>query len=211
MSLFLKERGLTSEFTSTLLASDGSTRVFRRITLPESPVVTFVLMENSPVDDFAERENRSYLMIGSHLLNQGLPVPKIYRVERDRGWFILEDLGDVNLQQAAAHPEERIALYLRVVDVLFRLQIRGAEGFDLGWTCQTETYDAFVMRRYEAEYFRDAFLGEYLELKKDWPELESPLEHLAARASLAEPRFFLHRDFQSRNIMMAGERICIVD
>jgi N-acetylmuramate 1-kinase len=210
VSLFLKKRGLKAEFASTLLASDGSTRVFRRITLPESPV-TFVLMENPPVDGSSARENRAYLMIGRHLFNQGLPVPEIYGAEKDRGWFMLEDLGDVNLQQAALSPEGRIGLYLRVVDVLFRLQIRGAESFDPGWTCQTRTYDAFVMRRYEADYFRDAFLGEYLGLRKDWPELESPLEHLAARASLAEPRFFLHRDFQSRNIMMAGERIGIVD
>ena len=210
VSLFLKERGLKAEFTSTLLASDGSTRVFRRITLLESPV-TFVLMENPPVDASSARENRAYLLIGRHLFNQGLPVPEIYGAEKDRGWFMLEDLGDVNLQQAAHYPEGRIALYLQVVDVLFRVQWEGAAGFDPAWTCQTEKYDTTVMRRYESDYFKEAFLCNYLGLKKEWPELESPFDHLAEKASVAGARFFLHRDFQSRNIMVMGEKIGILD
>jgi len=210
VSLFLKERGLRADFTSTLLASDGSTRVFRRITPVGSPV-TFVLMENPPVEDSAKRENFAYLMIGRHLHGKGLPLPQIHASFMEKGWFIMEDFGATSLQDRAASGEDRVPLYERVVEVLFHLQVEGAKGFSPSWTSQTEKYDAFVMRRYEADYFRDAFLCDYLGMKREWPELEPPFIHLAEKASLAESRFFLHRDFQSRNIMAMNDRIGVID
>ncbi len=67
------------------------------------------------------------------------------------------------------------------------------------------------MRRYEADYFRDAFLSSYLGLTRDWSELEGPFDHLAEMASRADNHFFLHRDFQSRNIMVSDNRTGILD
>jgi aminoglycoside/choline kinase family phosphotransferase len=59
------------------------------------------------------------------------------------------------------------------------------------------------MRRYESDYFRDAFLINYLKLKSDWSELDHSFDHLAEVASKAESLFLLHRDFQSRNIIIS--------
>jgi aminoglycoside/choline kinase family phosphotransferase len=61
------------------------------------------------------------------------------------------------------------------------------------------------------DYFKEAFLGTYLGLGKDRPGLESNFEHLIEKSSQAEDRFFLHRDFQSRNIMITGKKIGILD
>ncbi len=62
------------------------------------------------------------------------------------------------------------------------------------------------MRRYESNYFKDAFLCNYLGLKKEWPELEKPFEYLANISTKADAGFFLHRDFQSRNIMISEKK-----
>jgi len=62
-------------------------------------------------------------------------------------------------------------LYAPVVEILFQQQTRGSEGFNTVWTCQTETYDRLVMRRYEVDYFKEAFLARTLESGKsglDW-------------------------------------------
>jgi hypothetical protein len=67
------------------------------------------------------------------------------------------------------------------------------------------------MRRYEVDYFKEAFLGTYLGYRREWPELEGGFQHLIEQASKAENRFFLHRDFQSRNIMITGRGIGILD
>jgi aminoglycoside/choline kinase family phosphotransferase len=123
----------------------------------------------------------------------------------------MEDFGDLSLQGAFERARERISLYLPVVEILFEQQTRGSEGFDTAWTCQTETYDRQVMRRYEVDYFKEAFLGTYLGIRKEWHGLESSFEQLIEQASKAENRFFLHRDFQSRNIMIRDKKIGILD
>lgn len=192
------------------IPSDGSQRLFWRISVGQ-PDISFIAMENPPDNDFAKRENLAYLEIGKHLLKKGLPVPEIHRFDLNRGWFVLDDFGDNNLQETASSSEDRISLYKKVVEVLFRLQTLGKEGFDTAWCCQTKTYDQVVMRRYESDYFQKSFLHTYLGLKSDWPELEAPFDHLAETSSKADSRFFLHRDFQSRNIMISKERIGIID
>ena len=202
---FLGEPGVFSP-----IAGDGSKRIFWRVGDPRSDL-TYIAMENAPIDDFSKRENAAYLNIGRHLRNKGLPLPEIYRFDLGKGWFIMEDFGDVNLQTACERVKERVLLYAPVVEILFVQQTRGSEGFDTEWTCQTETYDREVMRRYEVEYFKEAFLGTYLGFRKGWPGLESSFLHLIEEASKAENRFFLHRDFQSRNIMITGEKIGILD
>jgi aminoglycoside/choline kinase family phosphotransferase len=208
---FLHESGLVEkDFLCESIPGDGSKRVFWRISLPRSGV-SFVAMENTPADDFSKRENVAYRMIGEHLFRKGIPVPRIYRTDVDHGWFIMEDMGKTSLQEACLGQGDKTHLYERVVGILLRLQIHGAEGLDPAWTCQTEKYDRLVMRRYESDYFRDSFLVNYLGLKKAWPELERPFSHLAETCAKAETSFFLHRDFQSRNIMVSGSRIGILD
>ena len=208
---FIKELGFRDQEPEwRFLPGDGSKRVFWRISIPRTQP-TYVAMENAPGDGFSRREDFAYLKIGKHLHQKGLPVPEIYRVDLSNGWFIMEDMGDHSLQSAASISKNRIALYQKVVEILFRLQIEGAEGFDPKWCCQTERYDPFVMRRHEAEYFRDSFLHDYLGLKREWPELEEGFDHLSQKASEADSHFFLHRDFQSRNIMVSEEKIGILD
>jgi aminoglycoside/choline kinase family phosphotransferase len=153
----------------------------------------------------------AYLRIGQHLLGKGLPLPRIYRHDLDRGRFIMEDLGSTSLQDAATRQTGRRHLYEKITEILIRLQIRGSEGFDPGWTCQTEKYDRAVMRRYESDYFKRAFLAGYLGLEDEVPGLEGCFDHLANTASTAESRFFLHRDFQSRNILVSAGRIGVLD
>jgi aminoglycoside/choline kinase family phosphotransferase len=208
---FLKDRGLSADaMTFQFLGGDGSKRMFWRVSIP-LPGIDFVIMANPPTDEAAGRENFAYLMIGKHLLKKGVPVPDIYRYELDHGWFIMKDLGAVSLQDAVSSLRDPLSVYETVVKCLFRLQIEGAKDFDPNWCCQTERYDRTVMLRYEADYFKDAFLAGYLGLKKEWPELHQSFHHLAEKASCARHEFFLHRDFQSRNIMVSKGTIGIVD
>ena len=148
------------------VAGDGSKRVFWRVGDSHSSS-SYIAMENAPTDDFSVRENAAYLNIGRHLRKKGLPLPEIYRVDLDRGWFVMEDFGDVSLQTACERARERVPLYARVVEILFQQQTKGSEGFDSSWTCQTKVYDRQVMRRYEVDYFKEAFLGTSLRFRKE--------------------------------------------
>jgi aminoglycoside/choline kinase family phosphotransferase len=211
IAAFLKDIGLaTKKVRFHSLPSDGSKRLFWRI-FPSKTGTSFIVMENVPADDFARRENLAYLMIGKHLFQKGLPIPEIHRFDLGNGWFILQDMGDRSLQEAAKLQQNRIPIYEKVIELLFRVQTEGSGDFKTEWCCQTEKYDRSVMRHYESDYFRDSFLCNYLGLKKDWPELEEPFNHLAEIASRADSHFFLHRDFQSRNILLSNDKIGILD
>lgn len=208
---FLEVRGLTPDAARVeQLRGDGSKRLFWRIPCLESDK-RFIVLSNPPSDSLARKENVASVQIGTHLKSKGVPVPEIYTSDLDRGWIIMEDLGRVRLQDAVTAGQDPIPVYQEIVALLLHLQLKGAEGFDTGWCCQTPSYDHSVMRAYESNYFRDAFLGLYLDLKQDRPQLETSFEHVAARLSRSQHHFFLYRDFQSRNILVENGRIGFVD
>lgn len=193
-----------------LLPGDGSHRVFWRISILE-PKRSFIAMANPPKTPARERENRAYLMIGRHLQQQGIPLPVIHEYDLAEGWFIMEDLGSINLQDVVLSGKDPVPVYHKVLEHLFHLQVQGKEGFVPTWCAQTERYDRTVMQKYEAHYFRDAFLKGFLGYDQFYQGLETAFDHLAEKASRADGRFFMHRDFQSRNIMVDGEKIGFID
>jgi aminoglycoside/choline kinase family phosphotransferase len=209
---FLEKRGVPRprELDAAPLPADGSRRVFFRIRPRHAPF-SLIAVENPPTTPFFRRENVACLEIGNHLRQRGVPVPEILDREPARGWFLMEDLGEVRLQEALRRGNGPGDLALEVLSTLFHMQTEGAVGFDPAWCCQTARYDRDLMRRYESDYFRDAFLTRYLGLDRGWDELERPFEHLAWAASRAEDRFFLHRDFQSRNILVGDRGPGLVD
>jgi N-acetylmuramate 1-kinase len=208
---FLKDAGLPfKEYGSHPLAGDGSKRSFMRIILPYAGK-TYVVMENFPANENLAKENSAYLMINKHLFKKGLPLPEIYRFDLAHGWFIIEDMGDKSLQDYALNNNDRMALYEKTIDILFQLQIEGARDFNTEWCYQTKIYDKSVMRRNESDYFRDSFLSNYLGMRMDWSELDGQFDYLSSKASGADNQFLLHRDFQSRNIMVNKNQPGILD
>jgi aminoglycoside/choline kinase family phosphotransferase len=196
------------EFVWQRLPGDGSRRVFYRLSAEQG---SFIVMEYPPLDMAAEKENLSYLRIGKHLLGKGISVARIFRYDLQHGWFIMEDLGQRNLQEIALGTENRIDIYKMVLELLVKLQIEGREDFNPEWCAHTKRYDRLLMERHESGYFLTYFVQGFLGLEPDLTELTSSFSHLSYKASLADGDFFLHRDFQSRNLIIRGDRIGIVD
>ena len=197
-----------SGFTWERVPGDGSRRIFYRLSNDQ---VSYIIMANPPRDENVKRENYSYLKIGDHFHGKGIPVPAIYRYDLDHGFFIMEDLGRRNLQEVVLSSDNHTDVYKRAIELLIRIQLDGREGFDAGWCCHTQTYDRVLMERFESDYFRTYFLQEFLGLKEDLSYLRSCFEYLSYRASLADNDFVLYRDFQSRNLIVNGDRIGVVD
>lgn len=209
---FFKNKGIKEEKPDiSKLAGDGSTRIFERIRI-RSLDQSYIIMENHPENESIRKENLAYLKIGKHLFSKGIPVPEIYACDLDKGLFIMEDIGDGNLQEKILGSEDKIPLYEKVLEILLRIQIKGKEGFNSEWCCQTKMYDAGLMREKEAHYFRDSFLIDYMKLDPDIASLEKAFNRIIMIADKAEKLFLLHRDFQSRNIMCRGlDSISVLD
>jgi len=196
------------EFSWEILPGDGSKRIFYRLSNNQG---SFIVMANPPLKKNVEKENSSYLKIGEHLFSKGIPVACIYRYDLDHGWFIMEDLGTTSLQEIACNSNNRIGIYKRVIELLIQVQLEGKKDFNLEWCYHTKRYNRFIMEKFESDYFLTYFLKKLHGLKQNLDKLKSSFKHLSYNASLADSNFFLHRDFQSRNIIIRGDKIGLVD
>lgn len=211
LGYFLKSSGISSDhIIFNTLAGDGSQRTFSRFNTPESDR-SFIIMENTPVNELLAKENYAYLMIGKHLFRKGIPIPEIFLYDQKNGWFIMEDVGDTHLNDEHGSQIKYMDLYEQVIEILFKLQTEGSKKFNTEWCYQTRYYDHSVMIKSEADYFKDSFLGNYLGLKKKLSSFDKTFEYLSNTASKASKNFFLHRDFQARNIMLYNGKVRIID
>jgi len=192
------------------ISTDGSIRLFWRVKglVAEKGLVA---MANPPVEAFLRQENQAYLFIGRHLQQRGISVPQIYAHNLVRGFFLMEDLGEQSLQSLVRAQTDPIAQYEKVLDQMLRLHTEGPKGFDPQWCCQTPAYDKYVIRTLESDYFRKAFLVGYLGLRRDWASLNKDLDYLADKVSSCRADSLIHRDFQSRNIMVRENGVGVLD
>jgi aminoglycoside/choline kinase family phosphotransferase len=201
---------LSGPFRWEPLHGDGSERSFYRVS---DRKVSLVLVWSPLEDQRFPNENDSYVYMGKHLLEKGIPVPEIYGYSPTEGLTVLEDLGPVHLQDAVQSADEILmGLYRQAVELLLRMQTEATLGLDTSYCFEAPVYDSpFIIRR-ELEYFRSSFLEGALELEIDSAYLEGDFSLLASRAGEAAGRpFFMHRDFQSRNLMVKGDLIYLID
>lgn len=193
------------------LAGDGSDRRWHRLS---SGKRRLVLADHGITLSLPGSEVNAFIRIGNYLHRCGLPVPKIYVHDGFSGLVFLQDLGDCHLQQVVKKTpdDHRVeALYRTVIDTLLDLTATAEEGFDPAWTCQSPSYDTKLILEKECRYFVEAFLNGYLDMEVDYDALADEFDHLARCAIDHGVAGLLHRDLQSRNIMMHEGRPYLID
>ncbi len=211
---FVKKQLGNDDFTLDISAlfGDGSDRKYYRIGFDGE---TLIFANNAgAVKLDAVCENDSFDYICRHLKSAGVLTPKIYDYSKSDGWFILEDLGDETLFMKAtangATPEIE-ELYRRALDTLLTMQTEGIKGFDQNMCYATKYYDKELILEYESGYFFREFINCYLKLDLKRDDLRDEFEHLAEEAMKNTGKFFLHRDYQARNIMLQNDELRIID
>jgi hypothetical protein len=96
------------------------------------------------------------------------------------------------------------------VKQLTAMQCRGAEDFDRSWCWDGGRYDTRLMIDRESGYFLRAFWQGLLGHEAA-DGVQEELEEIARLAGQAPADFFLHRDFQSRNIMIKEGAVRFID
>ncbi|HSB82122.1 MAG TPA: RNase adapter RapZ [Candidatus Methylomirabilis sp.] len=153
------------------------------------------------------RENRAFLEFSRHFKQCGLPVPEIYAEDLDRGMYLEEDLGDMTLFQFLSTTRvndellpETLGLYRQVVALLPRFQIEAGRTLNYEVCYPRASFDKQSML-WDLNYFKYYFLR-LAKIPFSEQALEEDFERLAEFLLQADRRFFLYRDFQSRNIMV---------
>jgi aminoglycoside/choline kinase family phosphotransferase/dTDP-glucose pyrophosphorylase len=192
------------------LHGDGSDRRWYRLS---SGGHTLIMADHHIRSGPERQEVDAYVDIGRHLHARGAAVPRIVLHDNCSGLVFLEDLGDRHLQNAVARlKSEKIrSLYERVIDRWLEMAIRGAQDFDTGWTNQTPRYDRHVVLEFECRYFMEAFVNGHLGREMPLASLSDEFKRLADRIERITTTGFMHRDLQSRNIMIRTGEIRFID
>lgn len=193
------------------IKGDGSDRQWFRLEMNQKSMIL--------VDHGIKTKNQTdaadaFFNIGRHLFKKGLPVPQIYDGDTLSGYIFVEDLGDIDLQSVVKRAEniaKIIRLYQSVIDLLIDFSLRGVDQFDTDWCYQTPDYSKSMILDAECRYFVNAFLNAYLGLNYQYADFKSEFEFLAENALQHAVRGLMHRDFQSRNIMIKNSRPYFID
>ncbi len=190
------------------LAGQASTRRYHRVTTAGQPT-TCVVME-LPEDDRKVPEARyPFLNLQGYLSRQAFPVPRVYRSNLPEGLIALEDLGDQTLEKAVtadAGGARSQTLYRSAMALIARLQRLGAEYPDPDCLAFGRRFD-FALLRWELDHFREWLLEADRGVILSDAE-RSVVDHSfdAIAKELADsPQVLVHRDFQSRNLMVLDE------
>jgi hypothetical protein len=188
------------------LVEQGSDRQFFRIA---EGAASTVLMLSPPGDaDFAR-----YLEIGRFLRELDLGVPEILAADEAEGSALLEDLGDGTLYLLARQESDAAVLeelYAGAVELLAALGARATAALARCPAAASRALDVAQLR-WETGYFRENFLERLLGLPRErTARLDGDFARLAGAAA-AQPEVFIHRDYQSQNIIVRGGRAHIVD
>jgi len=192
------------------LKGDGSQRQWHRLTAADQ---SLIMVDHGIRQNALTSEVDSFVHLGRHLYRQGVSVPKIHFYDTFSGLVFLEDLGDVHLQQTVHSGNDVMVmdLYKSVIDQLIKLSRNGDVKFDRNWTYQTPDYNQELILEKECRYFLEAFLNGYLNFKERFEDLQADFIALADKALQYPTLGFMHRDMQSRNIMIKGRDIYFID
>jgi aminoglycoside/choline kinase family phosphotransferase len=192
------------------LAGDGSDRrFFRCFDEDRSYVVLVSPRKKEPVD-----ENDAVWHIGRHLDRVGVPVPTVLHGDPRRGVFVFRDLGSVHLYDLArnrASGTDLLALYRQAVSLLAQCHRKAREGFLSQWCHDGSRYDSGFVYERELLYFQRAFLQGFLGLEHIPKDVDGDFRRLAEKAGEDRGALVFHRDFQSRNLMVCGGSLWIID
>jgi N-acetylmuramate 1-kinase len=201
----------------TEMPAGASTRRYFRVDVGggESMVAMFVPEGGKPEEiakDGHAHRRWPFLEVRDLLAASGVDVPALYAEDQEHGWLLLEDLSDDTLANYLVRtPDARERLYRTAVADLARAQnVLGT--LPDGCIIRTRAFDADLLR-WEIDHFREWGLearGHTLT-----PAGRATFDGIASRLAdriAGWPRGFVHRDYQSRNLMVrAGEALCWID
>jgi len=158
------------------------------------------------------RENRTFVHFSHHFRAGGCPVPEIYMVNEAYTIYIQEDFGDVSLLnelEKHGHNDHVYSLFRRSLQALATLQIKGDEGLDYSWSITSKEFGKQAILS-DLLYFKYYFL-DTLQIPYDKEKLIDDFEALSTYLTHVDHKYFMFRDFQSRNIFIRDGQPHFID
>lgn len=186
------------------LAQAGSDRQYFRVKTDQR---SYIVTHNNNL-----LENTAFIEFSRHFNSKQLSVPEIYHTSQDYSMYIQSDLGDVSLfeiLQKEGFTDHTMELYRKTFAQLAQLQVSGGNGLDYDYCIATRSFDRNAIYS-DLLYFKYYFLRA-LQLPYDKNLLLNDFEMLSYFLMQEQNKFFMHRDCQSRNVMVKDDRVYFID
>lgn len=186
------------------LPKSGGDRIYFRI----------ITKENSYIVAYNEnlRESTTFLYFTEHFAKIDAPVPKVYFVSDDARIYIQEDFGRVSLLnelEKFGQNEYVFELFKKSLTALAHLQIKGIKGLDDSYCLTSKEFGKQAIIS-DLLYFKYYFL-DTLKIPYDKEKLIDDFEALSTYLTHVEYKYFMFRDFQSRNIYIQNDEVHFID
>ncbi len=178
-------------------SADASFRRYFRATFANR---TLIVMDAPPQHE----DCRPFLHVARLFEGAGTHVPHIHAQDLEQGFLLLSDLGNTTYLQALTADNAR-ELYGAATDALIKIQLASKNN-------TLPAYDEPLLRR-ELMLFPEWYVSKHLQVKLDEKQgaaLEQVFQRILAN-NLAQPKVYVHRDYHSRNLMVADPNPGILD
>ncbi|MCC6287159.1 MAG: phosphotransferase [Chitinophagaceae bacterium] len=157
-------------------------------------------------------ENNAFIEFSKHFYKSSLAVPEILFADAGKAVYIQTDFGDMSLFDILRKEgfSDRVkALYKKSFVQLAKLQIQGGRGLDYSNCIATRSFDKQAIYS-DLLYFLYYFIRA-LDLPYDKNLLLNDFEILSSYLMQEDAKYFMHRDCQSRNVMVKNEEVYFID
>lgn len=202
----LDEMGITGAMIEEQLEGGASTRQFFRVRWGTQNAIA--MYTPAPSQEIAKARQASgyaaFVEVAQLLTDRALPVPKILGASQIAPVLLVEDLGNHTLANyLTLHPERKEALYRLAVTTLARAQTH-LSPVPAGSVVETRSFD-YDLLQWEVEHFRQwALCARGIQLNDRDDRTFTEAAHYLASTISSWDKGFVHRDYQSRNIMVRG-------
>jgi len=197
-NLYLEWKGVEADRVEVLPQSGSDRRYFRVFGDSESVIATHGINV---------KENETFIYFSKHFSEKNLPTAKILAVNEDFTIYLQEDFGNdslLTLLEAEGYTKNIYGLFSQSLRQLARLQIEGDAGLDYDQCLTNKEFGKQAILAdllYFKYYFLDALRKPY-----DKQKLIDDFEALSNYLTHTEYKYFMFRDFQSRNILITTDR-----
>ncbi len=152
------------------------------------------------------KENETFIYFSTHFTQKKIPVANILAINEDRTLYLQEDFSNTCLLdklEKNGYTDTVYNLYKKSLRKLAELQVNGHEGLDYDQCLTNKEFGKQAIMAdllYFKYYFLDALRKPY-----DKQKLIDDFEALSSYLTFTEYKFFMFRDFQSRNIMIKNK------
>jgi N-acetylmuramate 1-kinase len=218
--------------TVTRLTGDASTRAYFRVQSDDHSLVVALYGESfDEVERASDRLARcetldpssrltfandpcAQIEVTRLFLENGLAVPRILHASGSSRALLLEDVGDVRLQDwlDGRTQDERMKAYRRAVRMIVRIQEATPLALGSNSICSRLAFDEMKLK-WELGFFFANYFNRYLGTKLDGETSQGVQQEFRTLcAELASrPRVLVHRDYHARNLMVHRHDLVIID